>query len=69
MQTQNDPNDLLFPSDLEKMGIGRKSTQAKWRLAGTGPVYIKLGSRVAHRRHDVDQWLESRKRSSTSQGA
>lgn len=68
-QTQNDLSDLLFPDDLQNMGIGSKSTQAKWRLAGFGPAYLKLGSRVAYRRADVEAWLESRRRSSTSQAA
>lgn len=69
MQTYTDLSDLLFPEDLEASRIASRSTQAKWRLSGFGPAYLKLGSRVAYRRADVEAWLESRRRSSTSQAA
>lgn len=71
MQTETPFNldDLLFPEDLESKGIATKGTLAKWRLSGFGPSYLKLGSRVAYRRSDVEAWLESRRRNSTSQAA
>lgn len=37
------------------------------RVRGDGPPYIKLGRRVVYDRADLDLWLESRKRLSTSQ--
>jgi predicted DNA-binding transcriptional regulator AlpA len=39
----------------------------KSRLTGDGPVFLKLGRRVAYKRDDLDRWLESCRRSSTSQ--
>jgi excisionase family DNA binding protein len=43
------------------------STLAKLRLSGTGPAYCKLGRRVVYRAADLEAWLESRRRLSTSE--
>ena len=44
------------------------STMAKMRLRGNGPAYSKAGPRiVVYRQEDLDSWLGSRRRSSTSQ--
>jgi predicted DNA-binding transcriptional regulator AlpA len=43
-----------------------ESTLAKLRLNGNGPVYCKLGRRVVYRPADLDQWLQSRIASDTS---
>lgn len=45
--------------------LGRQ-TLAKLRVYGGGPKYIKAGRRVIYDTRDLDAWLESRKRSSTS---
>jgi len=42
------------------------STLAKLRLNGNGPVYCKLGRRVVYRLVDLEQWLQSRTASDTS---
>ena len=42
------------------------STFAKLRLYGGGPVYVKLGRRVVYNPDDLDAWLASRRRTSTS---
>ena len=42
------------------------STFAKLRLYGGGPHYVKLGRRVVYDRADLDQWLTSNRRASTS---
>lgn len=42
------------------------STLAKLRLTGGGPVYIKIGKTVVYDLVDLDAWLSSKKRSSTS---
>jgi predicted DNA-binding transcriptional regulator AlpA len=36
------------------------STLAKMRLTGNSPRFLKLGRRVAYRRVDLDEWLETR---------
>ncbi len=48
-------------------GLGRQ-TLAKLRVYGGGPRFIKLGRRVVYDSRDLDSWMESRKRSSTSEG-
>jgi predicted DNA-binding transcriptional regulator AlpA len=42
------------------------STLRKSRLTGDGPPFLKLGKSVRYRKSDVDQWLASRRRRSTS---
>jgi hypothetical protein len=39
----------------------------KARLTGRGPTFLKLGSKVAYEKSDLDQWLNGRRRTSTSQ--
>ena len=41
-------------------------TLEKWRVTGEGPPFVKLGRRVAYRREDLREWVESRRRASTS---
>jgi predicted DNA-binding transcriptional regulator AlpA len=42
------------------------STLAKLRLNGNGPVYCKLGRRVVYRLSDLEQWLQSKTATDTS---
>lgn len=42
------------------------STFEKLRLTGDGPVFVKLGSRVVYRLSDLDTWIQSNLRRSTS---
>jgi len=42
------------------------STFAKLRLYGGGPVFVKLGRRVVYNPDDLDTWLASHRRASTS---
>ena len=44
-----------------------KSTLEKLRLTGDGPPFIKLGRTVVYDTTDLDQWLASRRRHSTSE--
>ena len=43
-----------------------KSTLAKHRCYGTGPVYQKFGRRVLYRTADLDAWAATKRRQSTS---
>ncbi len=43
-----------------------KSTFEKYRLTGEGPVFMKLGRVVVYDLADLDAWLESKRRTSTS---
>lgn len=42
------------------------STLTKLRLTGDGPPYAKAGRAVVYAATDIDEWLESRRRTSTS---
>lgn len=48
-----------------RMGIKPK-TLANWRSIGGGPEYYKLGNRVLYDDAEVDAWLATRRRKSTS---
>lgn len=41
-------------------------TLIKWRMAGRGPHYFKLGRNVRYRINDLNEWIEERRRLSTS---
>jgi len=41
-------------------------TLEKWRVYGSGPVYVKIGNLCRYRQVDLDIWIESRRRVSTS---
>jgi len=44
------------------LALGR-STLGKWRCAGTGPKFIKLGlRRVGYHKTDLDEWIAARPR-------
>jgi hypothetical protein len=46
-----------------------QSTLEKYRLTGEGPVFIKAGRAVRYRKSDLDTWLNSHRRRSTSEYA
>jgi len=57
---------LRTPHAAEYCGL-KPPTFEKLRLRGEGPVFIRLGSRaVGYLVEDLDAWLESRRRTSTS---
>jgi predicted DNA-binding transcriptional regulator AlpA len=45
------------------------STLEKLRLTGGGPKYLKLGKTVVYDPADLDDWLASHRRTSTSKAA
>jgi len=48
--------------------IGMKpNTLDKWRYQGEGPRFLKLGSAIRYERSDLDAYLDSCKRSNTSE--
>lgn len=70
---------LSFPMgtmtvNLKRMGVDAAaehiglsvSTLNKLRVFGGGPVFLKLGRRVKYDVADLDAWLASRRRRSTS---
>ncbi len=50
----------------EYIGL-RKSTLEAWRCRGGGPVFLKLNKAVRYRKGDLDDFVNARTRTSTSQ--
>jgi excisionase family DNA binding protein len=44
-------------------------TLERLRVSGGGPIYVKCGRLVRYRQSDLDRWLSSRERHSTSEEA
>jgi predicted DNA-binding transcriptional regulator AlpA len=57
---------VLMCRDAARVVGLSESTLAKMRLNGNGPVYCKLGRRVVYRTSDLEQWLQSRTVTDTS---
>ena len=49
----------------ERLGLSMRTLQ-QWRLKGGGPVFVKAGRSVLYKVSDLDQWIEERRRTSTS---
>mgnify|MGYP000438569516 CR=1 FL=1 len=56
---------LRTPDAAQYLGIST-STLNKLRVLGGGPAYHKLGRIVGYSHADLDAWLASRRRRSTS---
>ena len=52
------PDTVYTPEDVAARGIANYSTLAKWRMARTGPPFIRLGKRVGYRGRDLNEWLD-----------
>lgn len=53
------------PKAAEYIGVA-ESTLAKWRIRGDPPAYRKLGRVVVYDQDDLDAWLDTCRRTSTS---
>lgn len=65
-QDKNVPK-LLDTSEVADLLTNKANTIEGWRIKGMGPRYIKIGRLVRYRIEDVNAWLESQERTSTSQ--
>jgi predicted DNA-binding transcriptional regulator AlpA len=65
-QSNLNPSRALNTEDAAAYCGSSASTFEKLRLTGGGPVYSKLGRRVVYRVTDLDAWLASNQRRSTS---
>lgn len=61
------PTPLLTEIEAAKyLQLTRRALQA-WRCQGKGPKFVKISARaVRYRQDDLEQWVEDRLRSSTS---
>lgn len=48
------------------LGVKRTTMEA-WRCRGGGPKFVKLGRLVKYRQSDLDDFIEARVRSNTSE--
>ena len=60
---------LLSPIEASSIIHVATNTLAKWRVSGNGPCFLKVGSRIFYQQSDLDAWLASCRRSSTSETA
>lgn len=58
----------LYSQDdvAERLGISTRTLE-RYRVAGDGPRFVKMGRLVRYRADDLDAWLAGRARSSTSE--
>ena len=58
---------LMDSVQLAEFLTNKPNTIEGWRIKGMGPKYLKIGRLVRYRLADVEEWIESQTRSSTSQ--
>src|SRR4051812_28720441 len=59
---------LLLPVDASKHLRISTSTLAKWRVYGSGPLFVRLsGNRIAYREADISAWVAGRAVASTAE--
>lgn len=63
--THSKASPLPVKDAAQRLGLS-VSTLNKLRVFGGGPIFLKLGRRVAYDLADLDSWLESKRRRSTS---
>jgi excisionase family DNA binding protein len=56
---------LIAEDAAAYLGLGRQAL-AKMRLTGDSPPFFKVGRRVLYDRDELDAWLSTRKRRSTT---
>jgi len=61
-----DPGALSTPLTADYVGLSQ-ATLETMRVRGGGPTFVKLGRRVVYRREDLDTWVETARRASTSE--
>jgi predicted DNA-binding transcriptional regulator AlpA len=57
---------LLTTDEAARYCASAASTFEKMRVFGGGPMFVKLGRRVAYRVEDLDAWIDANRRRSTS---
>ena len=60
--------EFLTPRDLAQRWKTSEKTLERWRMEGTGPVYLKMGGRVLYSVAQVTAHESARIRSDTSSG-
>ena len=64
---QQPPRVLRTPAAADHLSLAPETLE-KWRCAGGGPRFVRLGRRaVGYRITDLNLWLEQQRRESTSE--
>jgi Helix-turn-helix domain len=63
------PSELLTTEEVAAILRCSESSLNKWRVAGNGPRFVYVGSRVRYTRGDLAEFIASSTRASTSQAA
>ena len=66
MQSSTSSEGRMDTEPAAKYCGSTKSTFDKLRVSGAGPIFIKIGRRVVYDKRDLDDWLTSNRRRSTS---
>jgi predicted site-specific integrase-resolvase len=66
MPTPAAPGGIARPKEVAEFFGVTVATLANWRYSGSGPKYVKAGSKVLYRWADVEAYLESNLRTSTA---
>ena len=61
------PSELLTTEEVAAILRCSESSLNKWRVAGNGPRFVYVGSRVRYTRSDLAEFIASSTRASTSQ--
>lgn len=59
------PNRMNTETAARYLGLSARSLE-KYRLIGGGPAYLKPNRRVVYEREELDRWISSTRRRSTS---
>ena len=57
---------LLVPNQAASMLHVNERTLANWRVAGRGPRFVKIGSRVCYRASDLQAFIDDNTYSNTA---
>jgi hypothetical protein len=60
------PSQLLLETEAAPLLRVEVATLRRWRWAGRGPAFCKIGSAVRYARGDLDAFIAAAKRTSTS---
>ncbi|AGI68680.1 hypothetical protein OAN307_c31460 [Octadecabacter antarcticus 307] len=58
---------LVTETEAANLLCQSKRTLQKWRVIGYGPDHYKIGRNVRYRLDDLNAWINSRRRSHTSE--
>ena len=71
MTVLNTSSPLLTPDEAAAWLRSSERTLERWRSEGTGPLFVRLGRRVAYRLNDLETWVaqQAQQRTAAAAGA